>query len=148
MGKDNLKTNLGFGYDLKVLNPLSRENKSKSKEFNVELEITTIQGVFNFDLDTYPVYEDEDLKDFIDDNRVKWEIHINAEILSKITDLANILFLTGQYYYSLIHDSMVDEIIFTITKTDNSYYKMMWNEEEIINELELLIKKQNEKEQI
>src|SRR5699024_11383825 len=102
MEKDNLKTNLGFGYDLKVLNPLSRENKSKSKEFNVELEITTIQGVFNFDLDTYPVYEDEDLKDFIDDNRVKWEMHINAEILSKITDLANILFLTGQYYYSLI----------------------------------------------
>ena len=146
MEKDNLKTNLGFGYDLKVLNPLSRENKSKSKEFNVELEITTIQGVFNFDLDTYPVYEYEDLKDFIDDNRVKWEMHINAEILSKITDLANILFLTGQYYYSLIHDSMVDEIIFTITKTDNSYYKMMWNEEEIINELELLIKKQNEKQ--
>lgn len=139
MEKDNLKTNLGFGYDLKVLNPLSRENKSKSKEFNVELEITTIQGVFNFDLDTYPVYEDEDLKDFIDDNRVKWEMHINAEILSKITDLANILFLTGQYYYSLIHDSMVDEIIFTITKTDNSYYKMMWDEEEIINELEYLI---------
>lgn len=141
MEKDNLKTNLGFGYDLKVLNPLSRENKSKSKEFNVELEITTIQGVFNFDLDTYPVYEDEDLKDFIDDNRVKWEMHINAEILSKITDLANILFLTGQYYYSLIHDSMVDEIIFTITKTDNSYYKMMWDEEEIINELEYLITK-------
>ena len=107
----------------------------------MELEITTIQGVFNFDLDTYPVYEDEDLKDFIDDNRVKWEMHINAEILSKITDLANILFLTGQYYYSLIHDSMVDEIIFTITKTDNSYYKMMWDEEEIINELEFLITK-------
>lgn len=139
MEKDNLKTNLGFGYDLRVLNPLSRENKSKSKEFNVELEITTIQGVFNFDLDTYPVYEDEDLKDFIDDNRVKWEMHINAEILSKITDLANILFLTGQYYYSLIHDSMVDEIIFTITKTDNGYYKLMWDEEEIINELEFLI---------
>lgn len=141
MEKDNLKTNLGFGYDLKVLNPLSRENKSKSKEFNVELEITTIQGVFNFDLDTYPVYEDEDLKDFIDDNRVKWEMHINAEILSKITDLANILFLTGQYYYSLTHDSMVDEIIFTITKTDNSYYKIMWDEEDIINELEFLITK-------
>lgn len=141
MEKDNLKTNLGFGYDLKVLNPLSRENKSKSKDFNVELEITTIQGVFNFDLDTYPVYEDEDLKDFIDDNRREWEIHINTEILSKITDLANTLFLTGQYYYSLIHDSMVDEIIFTITKTDNSYYKMMWDEEEIINELEFLITK-------
>ena len=141
MEKDNLKTNLGFGYDLKVLNPLSRENKSKSKEFNVELEITTIQGVFNFDLDTYPVYEDDDLKDFIYDNRAKWEIHVNAEILSKITDLANILFLTGQYYYSIIHNSKLDEIIFTITKTDGSYYELMWKEEEIINELEFLITK-------